>query len=239
MSITPPWESGSVAPLTPAPPPPPKRQAAAGWEPSVPPAKKPSPPKPIGSGWGRPPRAEVGEFKKGNFLTSVIQDPQDLIDCFDEYELDCFDEGRPINLNGFLAFAVRPLGITRRWWGRQSRQDHDCSKLPGLKEAIEAIETRIAGHLDDSGLAGKIQPAMASNALKILDDRDQLAVEKAAVAAAAKYEVPQYQIANLFHPDMTHEQLAELERLGLKPILYSQQQLEAGFPLILPTRKVE
>ena len=194
----------------------------------------PPPPKPGELMPVRKQQQPMVPFAPQNSLAACISDPADLIACFDDYELDCEIEEKPLSLNGFLAHAQRPLGITRRWWGRHSRGDKDASKLPGLKEAVEAIETRIAGRLDEDGLAGKVHPGMAAQTLKMMDDRDALAAEKEAAAQTGAQETQKEQMANILHPDCTHDQLVAIEAAGLKPLLYTQQQLEAGLPWIMP-----
>lgn len=176
-------------------------------------------------------------FAQGHTHRALVSDPYELIDCYEKYELEAKEANAPVSLYGFVAYAQRPLGIDNRWWSRHSRGDKDASKVPGLREAITAIESCVAGHLANGGLTNTVHAGMAAQMLKTIEDRDQLAAEKEARAKQqeqAEPEISPEQIANLLHPDMTPESYDRCIAAGVQPPLYSQQQLEAGFPLYLP-----
>jgi hypothetical protein len=167
-----------------------------------------------------------------------LTDPYELIDCYEAYESEAKAAGDPINLYSFVAYAQRPLGIDNRWWARNSRGDANACKVHGLREAIAAIESCVAGHLASGGLKASVHAGMAAQMLKTMEDREQLSAEKEARAKLqqeqAEPETPPEQIANFVHPDMTPECYDKCIAAGVQPPLYSQQQLEAGFPLFLP-----
>lgn len=196
----------------------------------------PPPPPTVRKPPGVPTNSQKG-FKLGHSVTALITDPQDLIDCYEAYEADANEKKDPISLYVFIGFAQRRLGITNRWWGKQSRGDLHACKIPGLREAITAIESRVVGDLSLAGLRGSVHPGMAAQELKIIADRDVLAAEREWRQATEELKdaaVPPEQRADIVHPDCTHQQLAAIQAAGLKPILYTQQQLEAGMPHILP-----
>lgn len=197
----------------------------------------PPPPKP---GWEKDvvvehvPPGIATRFQKGQATTLLVQDPSEITDAFLIYFEEQTSLSEPVDLYTWFAYATRHLGIGRRWWGRVMRGDRDAPKLPNLRQACEQVEDVIAGHLSAEALKNKLHPGLVAAQIKTMEDRDKLAAEKEAAARADEQEVPKHQVANLIHPDCTNEQLAAMERAGVQPMLYTQQQLEAGLPWIMP-----
>ena len=171
---------------------------------------------------------------------TLVRDYRELLDSYDSYEAEAVAEGTPVNLYAFVAYAQRQFGIDNRWWGRHSRRDKCATKDPELLAAVSCIEARIAGHLATGGLQGKVHGGMASQMLKTMDDRDTLTAEKEAAEKLAELgQVPQHQVANIIHPECSYEQLAAIQAQGFEPLLWTQAQLEAGVPDLLPVGFVD
>lgn len=168
--------------------------------------------------------------------TSLIDDVEELTDCFEDYYDLQHKTGEPLDLYTWFAYGQRHLGIGRRWWGMIMRCDKDACKLEGLREACAGIEDVIAGHLSSESLKNKLNPNLVTNQLNLMERRDELAEVKRAQQEAEKAlrDTPTNPPADILHPDMSYQQLQQIEAAGFKPLLYTQAQLEAGVPHYYP-----
>ncbi|WP_068303367.1 terminase small subunit [Pararhodobacter sp. CCB-MM2] len=115
------------------------------------------------------------------------------------------------------------LGVTRYSWDDWNKHRTD------LREAIDVIEERIRDHNRRGADAGVFHAGMAALDLE-REERKRARLEAQSEAPTVASEL----VANIVHPDMTSEQFDLYTAAGVSFPLYTQQQLDAGFPLILP-----
>ncbi|AVO37309.1 terminase small subunit [Pukyongiella litopenaei] len=125
---------------------------------------------------------------------------------------------RAMTLQGFSIHAGFHRGSLNKW--RNRRED--------LRPVIAKIEDAIYNQKFTGAAAGLLNPHFIGRALGIAEK-----VELQQQAAVAPPAAPE-KVANLIHPDCTDEQLEAIYAAGKQPILYTQEQLEAGMPHILP-----
>lgn len=126
---------------------------------------------------------------------------------------------QPYTMASFLEFAGCSDRAWRDW--RKLRED--------LQPVIERIERIVTDQKYKGAAMGFFNANIIARDLGLADRiQAQVAVEQAAP------KVDPRKVANRVHPDCTPQMLARIHKAGLQPPLYSQEQLDAGFPFIPP-----
>ena len=131
---------------------------------------------------------------------------------------------RPLTLMGFRLFAP----FTRQAWEKWRKE------RPDLWEVMNDIEDAVYSQKFEAASAGLMNAGIIGKSLGLADK-----IEVNDNRAASAPQVDRSMIADKIHPDCDDDDLEIIYAAGLKPPLYSTQQIADGMPYTRPAQLIE